>query len=260
MRGAGPAIALAAALAAALITPARAEDVRFHAPAVISAEYAAPTTRYDHGVLGDAVEWGALVVMIDECPRCAGIRLREVKIELPPERVFEDIAPRLADVTGDGRAEVVVVESDLRRGARLALWQPPFERPFAATAFIGRKNRWLAPLGAADLDGDGRDEIAYVDRPHLARELVIVEWREGSDALAEVARVPGHTNHRIGEDFVQGGIADCPGGPVIVTADPAWRRVQATRLEGGVPVTRDAGPYRGPESLAPGAPGLCAGG
>jgi hypothetical protein len=51
----------------------------------------------------------------------------------------------------------------------------PDVRLLAATPHIGSANRWLAPIGAADLDGDGRVEIAYVDRPHLARTLRI--WR-----------------------------------------------------------------------------------
>jgi len=69
------------------------------------AAYADPTTRYDHGILGDAIEHGALVMDTD-----AGRRL---KLTLPQNRVFEDTAPRLVDVDGDSAAEVIVVETDL---------------------------------------------------------------------------------------------------------------------------------------------------
>ena len=148
------------------------------APAVASetittARYAEPTTRYDHAVLGDDVEWGALVLTLAPCDGCAG---RKVTLRLPPERVFEDLAPRL--ITGDhGRPLAMVVESDTAKGARLALYDGT--GLYAATPFIGQRHRWLAPLGAADLDGDGHLEIAYIDRPHLAKTLRVWRLRAG---------------------------------------------------------------------------------
>ena len=38
----------------------------------------------------------------------------------------------------------------------------------------------LAPLGAADLDGDGKIELAYIDRPHLAKILRIWRFDDGA--------------------------------------------------------------------------------
>ena len=43
----------------------------------------------------------------------------------------------------------------------------------AATPFIGTPRRWLAPVGVADLDGDGRAEIAYVETPHRDKVLML---------------------------------------------------------------------------------------
>ncbi len=213
---------------------------------VLGATYVEPTTRYAHGVLGDAVEWGGLLLRIDRCPQCARVTSVEFLIRLPENRVFEDIAPRLADVDRrvDGN-EVIVVESDLALGARLAIYGE--HGLIAATPFIGRANRWLAPLGAADLDGDGRVEIAYIDRPHLAKTLRV--WRFENGALHEVATLKGLTNHRIGEDFISGGIRRCGTGPEIVTADANWRRVVVTRLTGDGLSSRDIGPFSGPQSL-----------
>ena len=34
----------------------------------------------------------------------------------------------------------------------------------------------MAPVAVADLDGDGQPEIAYVDRPHLQRDLVVLQF------------------------------------------------------------------------------------
>ncbi|TCM88116.1 FG-GAP repeat domain-containing protein [Rhodovulum steppense] len=201
----------AALLAAALLAaPAAAQ--------VVSARYDQPTTRHDHGVLGDAVEWGALEL------RLADGTIR--RLVLPGTRVFEDTAPRLADLDGDGAPEVIVVESDLALGARLSIYGE--NGLIAATPFIGTRHRWLAPVGAADLDGDGRIEIALIDRPHLARILRI--WRFEARRLTEIASIPGLTNHRIGDRSISGGLRDCGQSPELVLASPDWSRIVLARL------------------------------
>ncbi|MCA0872052.1 VCBS repeat-containing protein [Seohaeicola saemankumensis] len=212
---------------------------------ILGAAYTAPTTRYAHGVLGDAVEWGALELRIDSCPACAALRPETLTITLPDTRVFEDIAPRLADLDGDGAPEVIVVETDMTRGAALAVYGPGSK--IAQTPHIGQSNRWLAPLGAADLDGDGYVELAYIDRPHLAKTLRV--WRFADGALEPVADLPGLTNHRIGEDFISGGIRHCAPRPEIITADARWTRIIATTLEADRLQTRDLGPFAGRDSL-----------
>ncbi|MCZ4256114.1 VCBS repeat-containing protein [Sulfitobacter sp. G21635-S1] len=199
------------------------------------ARYDAPTTRYPHGVLGDAVEHGALVIQY------AGQPTPHI-LTLPPERVFEDVAPRLADLDGDGQQEVVVVESHRDLGARLAVYNGA--GLVAATPYIGQRFRWLAPVGVADLDGDGLTEIAYIDRPHLAKVLRI--WRFEDGRLRQVARRAGFTNHRIGDTGIAGGIRRCGGAPEIIVADADWQRIVALGLAGGALTARDAGPHRGP--------------
>lgn len=213
---------------------------------VVAAWYEAPTTRYPHGVLGDTVEAGTLAVQIHAVPSCITAR-----IVLPEDQVFEDLAPRLADLNSDGIAEVVVVQSDARLGGKLAVYGLTPDgtdlTPYAATPNIGRSNRWLAPIGIADLDGDGAIEIAYIDRPHLARTLRI--WRFAATGLAmgdltEIAAAPGFTNHRIGEDFISSGLRDCGAGPEMITANADWSRVMATRLtQDGQIATRALGPW-----------------
>jgi hypothetical protein len=194
---------------------------------IVAAWFEDPTTRYAHGVLGDTVEAGTLAAQLDGFPNCVAGR-----ITLPETEVFEDLAPRLADLDGDGKAEIIVVQSHRDLGARLVVYglTPDGQdlRLLAATPNIGRTNRWLAPIGAADLDGDGRVEIAYIDRPHLARTLRV--WRYADGTLTEIAAATGLTNHRIGEDFITGGIRDCGGGPEMITANADWTRLVATRL------------------------------
>jgi len=205
-------------------------------PCVVSATYDAPTDRYAHAVLGDAIEYGALVM---QTRAAEGEATRTVRVRLPESRVFEDIAPRLVDMDADGCAEVAVVESEQQTGAQLALYSGAGEK-IAATPHIGRRNRWLAPIGAADLDGDGRIEIAYVDRPHLAKTLRV--WRFVEDTLVEVAALPGVSNHRIGWDYIEGGLRDCGDGPEMVLASGDWRHVVAVRFDGELDA-RALGPY-----------------
>jgi len=213
---------------------------------ITKAEYADPTSRYGHDVLGENAEWGRLRLTVDICMGCQGTDIREFNITLPENRVFEDIAPRLVDLDDDESPEVIVIESDSRLGSRLAVY---YEGGLiSATPFIGTAYRWLAPLGAADLDGDGIIELAYIDRPHLAKTLRV--WRFEDRKLVEVASTPGLTNHRIGQDFISGGIRDCGSGPEIITADSGWRRIMATRLVDETLSTRDIGAFSGLLSLS----------
>ena len=217
-------------LSCVLGLPALAQEIS-------AARYAEPTTRYAHGVLGDAVEWGALVLdLTDGTDR---------RITLPQALVFEDTAPRLADLDADGAPEVVVVESSLDKGARPAIYAASGR--ITATPHIGRPHRWLAPVGAADLDGDGQVEIAYIDRPHLAKTLRI--WRYEAGRLIQIASKPGLSNHKIGWDFIVGGIRTCGDTPELITANADWSRVMATTLQSGRIKSREIGAYTSPQSL-----------
>lgn len=218
---------LACALCAAfLATGAQAQTIT-------DARFTQPTERYGHAVLGDAIEYGALEIDV------AG--QGTVSFELPLDHVFEDVAPRLWDLTGDGQPEVVVVETDMNAGGALAIYGAAGK--ITETPHIGTRNRWLAPVGAADMDGDGLIEVAYVDRPHLAKTLRI--WRFVDGALVPVGDFAGVTNHRIGEDFISGGLRDCAGGPEMVLATANWARMVAVRFTGAGFEERDLGPFKG---------------
>jgi hypothetical protein len=210
------------------------------AQGITSADLILPTDRYGHAVLGDALEWGGL-----EMTQVDGTRLR---VTLPPARVFEDITARVADLDGDGAAEVLVVETDIATGASLAVYDATGKR--AATPHIGQTNRWLAPAGWGDFDGDGQIEIAYVDRPHLARELVFV--RLTGNRLTEIARAPGFTNHRIGDRTIAGGTRRCGGHDVLVIASGDWSRSLGVRLGPRGITVADLGPWpAGPGTPCP---------
>ncbi|GAA6187693.1 VCBS repeat-containing protein [Litorivita sp. NS0012-18] len=231
----GQAVGLRALCALAFLGPAVA--LAEQGAKITSAAYEGPTRAYDHGILGDAIEWTQLALGLSD-----GSKRR---IRLPQNHVFEDTAPRLVDVDGDGAPEVITVETRFDLGARLAIYD---ENGFVAAApFIGRTHRWLAPVGAADLDGDGAVEIAYIDRPHLAKTLRI--WRYEAGALELVAEAGGVTNHRIGDADIAGGLRDCGAGIEMVTLNADWSRIMISTLSDGRIARRDAGAMTGAPAM-----------
>lgn len=195
---------------------------------VVEARYVAPTTRYAHGVLGDAIEAGGLAVRDASGKRHV--------LMLPEDSVFEDITPRLADLDGDGAAEVIVVRSYLTRGAALAVFGMrggEFVR-LSETAPIGRAARWLNPAAIADFTGDGLPEIAIVKTPHIGGTLEF--WRFRGGRLSRVGSLRGFSNHVIGSrDLGLATVVDVDGNGVrdIVLPSADRRELVAVAVAGG---------------------------
>lgn len=200
---------------------------------IVGAQFVGETDVYAHCILGDCVEYQSLEITTEDWANTVRYR-----VSLPADHVFEDIEPRLWDITGDGQPEVVVIETDVALGGSLAVYDQTGK--IAETPHIGRSNRWLAPVGAADFDGDGRIEVAFIDRPHLAKVMRIFEW-DGS-ALVLEHEIGGLTNHRIGEDFITGGARYCLVGTQMVTANADWSQVMVTFYDGGW-VTQAVAPF-----------------
>ncbi len=222
---------------------------------IVEATYSEPTSAYPHGVLGDDEEWERLEIVVrrergTEGGLFHGYVNVTYHIDALPETVYEDIAPRLWDVTGDGKPEVVVVESHQTKGARLLIIELQEDgnlEYLTATPYIGQRFRWLAPVGAADFDGDGFIEIAFVDRPHLAKVLKV--WRYTPELFSQVATLQGVSNHRIGEDFITGGVRDCGAGPEMVIVDGSWQQIFAARLSLTAFTAQPIAPFSGPASV-----------
>ena len=157
---------------------------------IAAAWLAGPTSRYDHGVLGDALEAARLVV-----ESASGETLVH---ELPASRVFEDLQPRLVDLNDDGKDEILLVETDSRRGASLAVYGIMHDGivRISMTPFLGQSHRWLNPLGVGDFDADGRPDIALVATPHIGGRLRL--YRYTAPMLTQFAEAGGVSTHSIG--------------------------------------------------------------
>ena len=241
------------ALTALLLIGATAASAQAQ-KSITAATYADPTSAYPHGVLGDEEEWATLEIVVrSERGKEGGLLHAYLnttyRIAALEDMVYEDTAPRLWDVTGDGLPEVVVVASHQQYGAQLVIigLVDGELNYIATTPTIGTRFRWLAPVGAADFDGDGHIEVAFVDRPHLAKTLRI--WRYTPEAFTEVATQPGLTNHKIGEDFITGGVRTCGSQPEIIVADAGWRNIMAARLGPDGITTEVLAPFNGTESV-----------
>jgi hypothetical protein len=167
------------------------------------------TTRYRHFVLGAPYEAASIVVRTADN--------RTVKLTLPATSVFEDRQPRLVDLDGDGNDEIVLVRSQVGKGAALAIVGLVGDRLriLTETPPTGHQNTWINPAGIADLDGDGILDIAYVQMPHVLGRLRIWTMRDGK--LIEIGTLPDTSNHVAGSrdiglsvvaDFNGDGIAD----------------------------------------------------
>jgi hypothetical protein len=194
-----------------------------------------PTTRYGHAVLGDGIEAGGLSIKYAD-----GI---EQTLTLPASRVFEDRFVRFTDDLHEGRPVLMTVTSYLDAGAALTLVDPgapggPGPSVLAEAAAIGIANRWLNPVGAADVDGDGRIEFLAVVTPHIGGALTAYEHL--GDRLVVKYSLDGFSNHAYGSrELGLSAVADldAPGDGIAEVIVPDARRNTMTvvRLAGGTP-------------------------
>jgi hypothetical protein len=186
-----------------------------------------PTTRYGHGVLGDAIEAESLSILRRDGSRAV--------LRLGADAVFEDIAPRVAQI--GGRERIVLVKAYLERGAAIAVIDPVSATIVAESTPIGRANAWRNPAGIADFDGDGSTDIAAVRQPHVVGRLELWSFVDGT--LKKTAEVSDVCNHVIGSRALElSTTADFDGDGKPDLAIPSFDR-RSLRMIGFAPSVRD---------------------
>jgi len=186
---------------------------------ISAAWYAGRTNRYRHGILGDTFEGSILRV----ATRAGGYR----KLALPDTEVFEDRYPRLADLDGDGKTEIITIRTSITHGAAVTVYglRDGKLSEVATTEFIGHANRWLNIAGIASFRGGSGKEIAYVQTPHIGGTLFLYALEEGK--LIKVGEKPGFSNHQTGSTEMRlSAIADINGDGAPELAVPSADRRQ----------------------------------
>ena len=231
-----------------------------------------PTSRYPHTALGSPVHAGSLHALI---VGPSGL-VQEVVYQLPLHRVFEDRVPRLTDLNGDGRDEILIVEADAIRGAALVVLglrtlpqatgntgvaSAPVLIELARGPYAGAPFRWLNPVGVSDFDGDGRLDIASVTTPHIGGVLTLHRFRP--PVLEPYAKAMDVSNHRMGAlEQRLAAIVDVPGHrPAVIVPDMQLRAMHALRWEAPGQWMELADPKPLParvERLTPAPGGACA--
>lgn len=150
----------------------------------------APTGRYAHFVQGSAYEPSGLRVTLRDGAT--------ITLMLDGQHVFEDRQPRLADLDGDGKDEIILVLTDISKGASLAAYSvvDGALKLKAKTPYIGQPHRWLNPAGVGDFDGDGKPDVALVAMPHLVKELQL--WTLTNGEFVRWGAFSNFSNHRNG--------------------------------------------------------------
>jgi len=155
-----------------------------------NAWYGRPTERYDHGILGDTTEGGSLVAVT--------AARKELEFVLPESQVFEDLTPRIHDLDGDGRNEVIAIRSSQTGGSAVALYgiRDGELAELGASSENGSPNRWINIAGIIGND-DGTATVYAVRTPHIGGRLFALSFADGevteSDTIATDV-----SNHVIG--------------------------------------------------------------
>jgi hypothetical protein len=175
-----------------------------------------PTDRYEHAVLGDALEADSITVLrpspeearvLSSFPAASG-------------GVFEGVAPMWFERNGE--TLLAVTESVAGLGARVSVYRPDGELA-GAGPFIGEGLRWRHLTSAAPFGPGGETELSATLTPHMDSAAQFYEV--GEAGLEITAGVPGYTSHKIYSrnlDAALAGDLDADGETELLLPTPSY--------------------------------------
>ena len=194
--GAGPEIRWLPAAATAIPVEARPADavpgsrIGRGSNNIARAWFSHLTARYGHRALGADTESATLNVELRDG--------RVLRHTLADASVFEDLDPRVHDLDGDGRDEVLVIHSEPASGSALmtlGVRDGALVR-LARSAPTGRGFTWMNPAGVLPIPGQAASVVFAVLLPHVGGTLVALRYDRGG--FTELHRVEGASNHAYG--------------------------------------------------------------
>lgn len=185
------------------------------------AALSAPTTEYEHGVLGDGIEAGGITIL-DGSLEVAG------RIRPATGGVFEEVSPLWF-----GEGLLAVTESTAAEGARISVYSSSGDLAAAGPA-MGQPFKWRHLLATGPFGPDGGTEIAAVRTPHVEPRVEFYEVDGQNGALRLAATLPGYTSHRINTrnlDTARAGDFDGDGGWELLVPNDSYTELAAIRRE-----------------------------
>jgi len=158
-----------------------------------------PTTRYDHGVVGDELEASA-ITLIETEPEIRVIRT--IKIQEPD--VIEGISAIWADINNDEYGDIIVTLSNNQTGARIVAFNEDGSL-LAESDPIGLGYRWRHQLAVAEFEADKPPFLVSVRTPHIGGIVEFFQYNNGR--LEIVKEIKGFSAHSIGSRNLDSAIA-----------------------------------------------------
>lgn len=169
--------------------------------------YSMSTNVYNHAVLGDELEGGALTVLQwnEETETVFFLASATLEGEEQRNTVFEGLGPIWADVNGDGKDDLVTTISNSAVGARLRVYSLSDGEPLqllqlAQAPAINLGGRWLHQLAVGPLGPNGETNVVEIRTPHIGGEVRYYELdpdRPVGDNLKLTASTSRYTSHDI---------------------------------------------------------------
>ncbi len=192
-----------------------------------------PTSRYIHGVLGDAFEAGSIGVLE------AGRGGYDLSGRVRPESggTFEALVPLWFRLDGGEEELLAVTESTEREGSRISVYSPGGAL-VAAGPFVGEPQSWRHLVAAGPFGPNGEVELAAVRTPHVGGpvEFYRLDRENGELRLAASGgEYLSHTLYSRNLDAARAGNLDGDGSWELLLPDSSYTALEAVRrTKGGV--------------------------